>query len=146
MDRVSKEVRSRNMSRVRSRDTKPEVKIRSLLHRLGFRFRLCDKSLPGKPDIVLKKHKTVIFVNGCFWHHHKNCPRSKLPETNKEFWEKKIRSNVERDRKNKQELAEQGWRVLVIWECQIREFIRNVDAFVGLLRQCIPNLEIKIQK
>ena len=117
MDRVSNAVRSRNMAAVRSRDTKPEVKIRSLLHRLGFRFRLCDKSLPGKPDIVLKKYKTVIFVNGCFWHHHENCPKSKLPETNKEFW-----------------------------ECQIREFIGNVDAFVGLLRQCIPNLEIKIQK
>lgn len=146
MDRVSNAVRSRNMAAVRSRDTKPEVKIRSLLHRLGFRFRLCDKSLPGKPDIVLKKYKTVIFVNGCFWHHHENCPKSKLPETNKEFWEKKIHSNVERDRRNQEELAEQGWRVLVIWECQVREFIGNVDAFVSLLRQSIPNLEIKIQK
>lgn len=146
MDRVSKEARSRNMSRVRSRDTKPEVKIRSLLHRLGFRFRLYYKSLPGKPDIVLKKYKTVIFVNGCFWHHHENCPKSKLPETNKDFWEKKISSNVERDRRNKEKLAELGWRVVVIWECQVRSFLGNVYAFADLLRQSIPNLEIKIQK
>ena len=140
MDKISKEVRSRNMSRVRSRDTKPEVKIRSLLHRLGFRFRLCDKSLPGKPDIVLKKYKTVIFVNGCFWHHHENCPKSKLPETNKEFWEKKIRSNVERDGKNKQELAEQGWRVLVIWECEVKKIIDNPQMLKSLLFE--SNLEI----
>ncbi|MBQ6705298.1 MAG: DNA mismatch endonuclease Vsr [Opitutales bacterium] len=140
MDRVSNAVRSRNMAAVRSRDTKPEVKIRSLLHRLGFRFRLCDKSLPGKPDIVLKKYKTVIFVNGCFWHRHENCLRSKLPETNKEFWEKKIRSNVERDRKNKQELAEQGWRVLVIWECEVKKIIDNPQMLKSLLFE--SNLEI----
>ena len=146
MDRVSAEARSRNMARVRSRDTAPEVKIRSLLHRLGFRFRLCDKSLPGKPDIVLKKYKTVIFVNGCFWHHHENCPKSKLPETNGAFWEKKINSNVERDRKNKKQLVACGWRVIVIWECQVRSFLGNVDAFANLLRQSIPDLEIKIQK
>lgn len=122
MDRISKDARSRNMAAVRSRDTKPEVKIRSLLHRLGFRFRLCDKSLPGKPDIVLKKYKTVIFVNGCFWHHHENCRDSRLPKTNRDFWEKKINSNVDRDRRNKEKLIESGWRVLVIWECEIRRF------------------------
>lgn len=133
MDKISKEERSRNMSRVRSRDTKPEVKIRSLLHRLGFRFRLCDKSLPGKLDIVLKKYKTVIFVNGCFWHHHENCPKSKLPKTNKEFWEKKINSNVARDRKNKEKLAAQGWRVLVFWECELKRFSENPQKLKELL-------------
>lgn len=133
MDRVSKEVRSRNMARVRSRDTKPEVKIRSLLHSLGFRFRLCDKSLPGKPDIVLKKYKTVIFVNGCFWHHHEGCPRSKMPESNKEFWQKKINSNIKRDEKNKKQLAEQGWRVVIIWECQIKDIVDNPSSLKSFL-------------
>lgn len=133
MDRVSKAVRSRNMAAVRSRDTKPEVQIRSLLHRLGFRFRLYDKSLPGKPDIVLKKYKTVIFVNGCFWHHHENCRDSRLPKTNKDFWEKKINSNVERDRRNKYKLIESGWRVLVIWECEIRRFSENPQDLKELL-------------
>lgn len=134
MDRISTEARSRNMARVRSRDTKPEVKIRSLLHRLGFRFRLCDKSLPGKPDIVLKKYKTVIFVNGCFWHHHENCRDSSLPKTNTDFWEKKINSNVERDRRNKEKLIESGWRVLVIWECEIRRFSECPQELGKLLR------------
>ena len=134
MDRVSKEARSRNMAAVRSRDTKPEVQVRSLLHRLGFRFRLYDKSLPGKPDIVLKKYKTVIFVNGCFWHHHENCRDSSLPKTNKDFWEKKINSNVERDRRNKEKLIESGWRVLVIWECEIRRFSECPQELGELLR------------
>lgn len=146
MDRISEKARSRNMARVRSRDTTPEKKVRSLLHRLGFRFRLCDKTLPGTPDIVLKKYKTVIFVNGCFWHRHKNCPRATLPESRREFWKAKFARNVARDKESCRALRKLGWRVLVVWECRIRAFLDNPESFADLLRQSIPNLEIKIQK
>lgn len=90
MDRITKEARSRNMAKIRSKDTKPEVFLRKALHKAGFRYRLNCSKLPGKPDIVLKKYGAVIFVNGCFWHGHKDCPKSKIPETNKDFWLKKI--------------------------------------------------------
>lgn len=115
------------MSRVRSRDTKPEVKIRSLLHALGFRFRLCDRSLPGTPDIVLKRHKTVIFVNGCFWHRHKNCSRATIPEAHREFWEAKFARNVARDERVRKELRELGWRVIVVWECRVKEILAHPE-------------------
>lgn len=118
MDRVSKERRSWNMSRIRSKDTKPEVAVRSLLHRQGFRFRLHRRDLPGTPDIVLPKYKTVIFVHGCFWHRHPRCRYAYIPKTRSGFWEEKFAENVKRDRLMRSQLARKGWRVVVIWECQ----------------------------
>lgn len=111
--------RSWNMSQIRSKDTKPERIVRSLLHSLGFRFRLHNKALPGKPDLTLKKYKTVIFVNGCFWHHHKNCKRATFPKTNKDYWVPKIKRNIQRDKDNARKLKKMGWRVIIVWECQV---------------------------
>ena len=113
------------MSRVRSRDTKPEKIVRSVLFSMGFRFRLCQKNLPGKPDIVLKKYKTVIFVHGCFWHGHENCKKSRLPQSNVEFWKNKIERNKQRFAEVSQQLRAQGWKVVVIWECEISKDFEN---------------------
>jgi len=112
--------RSQIMARVKTKNTAPEVKLRSILHRQGFRFRLNRKDLPGKPDIVLPKYKVVIFVHGCFWHGH-DCKRGKRPQTNKEFWNNKINGNIKRDELNVNTLKELGWRVLVVWECEIKK-------------------------
>ena len=123
MDIVSEEQRSYNMSRIRSKDTKPELMVRSILHRLGYRFTVNgprNKTLPGKPDIVLPKYKTVIFVHGCFWHLHKNCKYANLPKTRKEWWKAKLEGNVERDEQNQRKIRGLGWRVLVVWECEIK--------------------------
>lgn len=108
------------MSRVKVKDTDPELKVRRMLRRLGYRYRLQGSKLPGKPDIVFPGRKKAIFVNGCFWHGHKGCPRSKLPETNRDFWEKKIARNVKRDRSSISALRKTGWDVLVVWECEMR--------------------------
>ncbi|MEO0910814.1 MAG: very short patch repair endonuclease, partial [Pseudomonadota bacterium] len=108
-----------NMSRIRGKNTKPEIVLRSLMHRAGFRYRLHDKKLPGKPDIVLAKHKTAIFVNGCYWHRHQGCPKATTPKTNTAFWTKKFEETVERDARKKSELIESGWRVITIWECEL---------------------------
>ncbi len=120
-DTLSKEERSRVMAKVKSRDTKPEKKVRSLLFSLGFRFRLCQKNLPGKPDIVLKKYKTVIFVHGCFWHGHENCKNARIPKSNVEFWKNKIEYNKQRFAEVSRQLQEQGWKVVVIWECETKD-------------------------
>ncbi|WP_339759805.1 very short patch repair endonuclease [uncultured Hoeflea sp.] len=117
-DVVDKETRSRMMSGIRSKDTKPELLVRRVLHRAGYRYRLHAKDLPGKPDIILRKYKTVIFVHGCFWHHH-DCKNFKWPKTREDFWRKKIDGNVARDRENYSKLGALDWRVIVIWECQI---------------------------
>lgn len=109
------------MSLIKSKDTKPEVIVRSIVHRLGFRFRLHKSGLPGSPDIVLKKYKTVIFVHGCFWHQHKGCKRSNIPKTNQKYWIPKLERNLERDRINKRDLKKDGWKVIVLWECQMRD-------------------------
>ncbi len=109
------------MSRVRSRDTKPEKIIRSALFAMGFRFRLCQKNLPGKPDIVLKKYKTVIFVHGCFWHGHENCKKSRLPKSNTQFWKDKIERNKQRFENVSRHLKKQGWKIIVIWECETKK-------------------------
>lgn len=114
------------MSRVRGKDTKPEKVVRSELHKMGYRFRLHDKNLPGRPDIVLKRHNKVVFVNGCFWHGHKGCKRSKLPSTNTDFWAEKIGKNMVRDEKNYRLLKDEGWKVLIIWECQTND-IKGLD-------------------
>ena len=109
------------MSHIRSKDTKPEKRLRSLLHRLGFRFRLHRKDLPGTPDIVLPKYRTVIFVHGCFWHQHPGCKKATLPRSNVEFWKNKLEKNIERDKEVEKKLIETGWNVIVIWECEIKK-------------------------
>ena len=121
MDSLSKERRSWNMSRIKGRDTKPEVIVRSLLHMMGYRFRLHRKDFPGKPDIVLPKYRTVIFVHGCFWHRHKSCKFAYVPKTRVEFWQNKFQGNIERDKLNQAKLKKAGWQVIVIWECHIKK-------------------------
>lgn len=106
------------MSRIRGKDTKPEMRVRSLLHRMGFRFRLHRKDLPGKPDIVLPAYETVVFVHGCFWHRHPGCRFAYTPKSRVDFWQTKFRRNVERHQEVTAELEELGWRVVVIWECE----------------------------
>lgn len=118
-DRLTPERRSWNMSRIRGRDTGPEKRVRSILHGLGFRFTLRRKGLPGKPDIVMPSRSTVIFVHGCFWHRHVGCQNAVLPKTRPEFWVAKLTGNAERDRLNSTALLRLGWRVLVVWECEL---------------------------
>jgi DNA mismatch endonuclease, patch repair protein len=116
-DRIDKAARSRIMSAIRSVGTRPEIQVRSALHRQGFRFRLHIKRLPGTPDLVLRKYKAVVFINGCFWHQHDNCKASHIPQTRSEFWQKKFTRNVVRDQKVMYHLKLLGWRVAIIWEC-----------------------------
>ena len=132
MDIYDRQKRSELMSKVRSSDTKPELIVRRKLHSLGFRFRLHSKSLPGKPDIVLPKYRSIVFVHGCFWHHHTNCGKSKLPTSNAEFWRTKIYQNVTRDSLKTEELKKLGWCVLVIWECETKNgsFETKLRAFL----------------
>ncbi|GBE17192.1 very short patch repair protein [bacterium BMS3Abin15] len=118
-DIFSKKKRSEIMSKIGPKNSEPEIFIRKLVHGMGYRFRLHRKELPGKPDLVFPKYKKVIFVNGCFWHGHKGCKRAKLPETNKSFWEKKIKKNVKNDEKNTKALKSLGWDSLTIWQCEI---------------------------
>lgn len=120
-DLFSPQKRSRIMSRIKGKNTKPELLVRSLVHRLGYRFRLHRKDLPGNPDIVLPRHRKIILVHGCFWHQHPDCPRAALPSTNMEFWTTKLTKNRERDLRNIQALEEQGWKVLVIWQCETKD-------------------------
>lgn len=119
MDRLSKAQRSANMRAIRGKNTAPEIAVRKAAHRLGLRFRLHRKDLPGRPDLVFPKWRTVIFVNGCFWHGHTGCRRAKIPSSNSEFWREKLSRNVERDRGNLIQLQELGWHVEVIWQCDI---------------------------
>lgn len=116
--------RSRMMAAIRSRDTKPEIALRRALHLRGFRFRLHDRQLPGSPDIVLPRYRSVFLVNGCFWHRH-GCSNSRLPSTRAEFWQSKLDANVARDLRNQRELTRLGWRVAVVWECEVREAERT---------------------
>jgi DNA mismatch endonuclease (patch repair protein) len=138
-DTVSKEQRSRNMSLIKSTETKPEAFVRSVLHRLGFRFRKNVKTLPGKPDIVLPKYKTVIFVHGCFWHQHQGCRRSTIPKSNVDYWKPKLLRNTERDIQHKKALEDAGWQVFVIWECETKK----VNELVELLEtRVLENLMV----
>ena len=125
--KVSK-ARSKNMSAIKSKNTKPEIIVRKFLHSKGYRFRIHRKDLPGCPDIVLPKYKTVIFVNGCFWHRHQGCKYKTTPKTRKDFWENKFNENIKRDKNNFKELKNLNWKVLVIWECELnslQEFIQD---------------------
>lgn len=133
-DRISKEKRSWNMSHIRSKDTKPEIKVRSYLFRQGFRFRKNVSELPGTPDIVLHKYSTVIFINGCFWHHHDGCKYAYIPKTRTEFWLGKFKRNVENDISNQKILKDLGWNVIVLWECTIKNnFNRAMEDLIQAL-------------
>jgi DNA mismatch endonuclease (patch repair protein) len=120
-DRLSKERRSWNMSRIRGKNTAPEKAVRSLLHRLGYRFRLHGKSLPGRPDIVLPRFRAAIFVHGCFWHRHRGCKNCTTPTNRRAFWMTKLNGNAARDRLHQRGLQKLGWRVAVVWECEIKK-------------------------
>ena len=126
-DVVDKETRSRMMSGIQGKNTKPELIIRSALHRDGFRFRIHVKNLPGKPDIVLKKFKAVIFIHGCFWHKH-NCRFFKWPKSRVDFWKEKLNKNADNDAKNIKKLADLQWRICIIWECALRGANKDVDS------------------
>lgn len=132
-DTVSKSVRSRIMSSVKQRHTKPEMIVRSLLHQLGFRFRLHREDLPGSPDIVLPKFRTAIFVHGCFWHQHKNCSKSRRPSSNQDYWNTKLDENISRDKRKEKELSKLGWRVVTIWQCEIR----NLETLTKKLKKLL---------
>lgn len=120
-DTVTKKVRSHIMSSVKQKHTKPEVAVRSLLHRLGYRFRLHRKDLPGSPDIVLPKYRTAIFVHGCFWHQHEKCSKARRPSSNLEYWNTKLDENISRDKKKEKELSELGWQIVTVWQCETRD-------------------------
>ena len=121
------EQRSKNMSAIKSKNTKPEIKVRQILHSMGYRFRLHSKNLPGSPDIILPKYKTVIFVHGCFWHRHENCKYASTPKTRQEFWNEKFETNIERDLQIQEKIKNTDWRSVVIWECETK----NIDNLKG---------------
>lgn len=125
-DKVSKNRRSEIMSSVRGKNTKPELTVRKFLFSKGFRYRLHDKKLPGKPDVKLSKYKTVIFINGCFWHGHKNCKIYVMPKSNKEFWQEKVHKNMLRDQENIAKLKNSDWNVIVLWECELKKSKREI--------------------
>lgn len=133
MDRLTKEHRSWNMSRIKGKNTDPERQVRSLLHRMGYRFRLHRRDLPGNPDIVLPKYQVAVFVHGCFWHRHKGCKYAYTPKSRVEFWREKFDKNVTRDRKARQQLCKAGWRVLTVWECELR----IPQKLSARLRECL---------
>lgn len=121
MDIWSKQKRSEVMSKIRGKNTKPEIILRSQLFKQGFRFRIHKKTLPGKPDIVLERYKTAIFVHGCFWHYHKGCREGRIPSANSKYWREKLLKNVEKDKMHIRELEELGWKVIIVWECEIEK-------------------------
>lgn len=133
VDIVDSVTRSKMMAGIKGRNTKPELLIRSLLHRKGFRYRLYGKDLPGKPDIILPKYKSVIFIHGCFWHGHQECPLFKLPTTRSEFWSTKISRNQQNDSKNINLLLANGWRVCIVWECSIRGAKKDPEKVINTI-------------
>lgn len=139
-DIFSKEKRSGIMSKIRSNETKPEIIIRKYLFSKGFRYRKNDSRYPGKPDIVLPKYKTIIFIHGCFWHGH-DCKYGKLPESNRLFWEEKINTNIKRDKKNKAMLIEGGWKVIVVWSCELNNQKKIETRLSALYIEITENIE-----
>ena len=142
-DHLTKEQRSANMSRIHSKNTKPEIVFTKRLHRLGYRYSLHKKNLPGKPDLYLKKYNLAIFIHGCFWHRHKGCSRCTFPSQNKEYWSAKFKKNVEHDKKVYRELKRQKMNLLVFWECEIKpkkmdesdkKIIRKIETCRGNLK------------
>lgn len=136
-DKLSSQRRSWNMSRIKSKDTEPELRLRSMLHRAGFRYRIHVNNLPGRPDIVLPRYRAVIFVHGCFWHRHSGCKNAATPSTRPEFWRNKFEQNVGRDERNVSRLAADGWKVIIVWECELKKdagcvIDRIADALRGI--------------
>ncbi|WP_272910951.1 very short patch repair endonuclease [Falsiroseomonas oryziterrae] len=136
VDSLTPPERSRIMAAVRAKNTRPEMAVRSLVHRMGYRFRLHRKGLPGRPDLVFPGRRAVIFVHGCFWHRHPDptCPLARMPKSRLDFWRPKLEANKERDSANVSRLTEQGWRTLVVWECELRDMAavaENVRRFLG---------------
>jgi len=136
MDNISTNKRSWNMSRIKSRNTGPERKVRSILHAFGYRFRLHSGKLPGSPDIVLPKYKTTIFVHGCFWHRHGGCKSAYIPKSRTEFWMNKFRENTQRDLRSQEALKHMGWNVFIIWECQTK----NINNLAEIITQYFKSL------
>jgi DNA mismatch endonuclease, patch repair protein len=121
VDIVDRRTRSRMMSGIRGKNTRPEITVRKYLHSKGFRYRLHGKRLPGRPDLVLAKYRTAVFVHGCFWHQHPGCKYAYKPKSNRDFWRKKLASNIRRDKENQKQLRKLGWRVYLVWECRLRD-------------------------
>ena len=135
-DTLTAEHRSWNMSRIKGKDTKPEITLRSFLHQAGFRFRLHDARFPGKPDIVLPRYNTAVFVNGCFWHRHENCKLSYTPKSRQDFWSKKFLGTMKRDKEKNKLLKEQGWNVITVWECELKaDPQKTANKVISLLRE-----------
>lgn len=134
MDKLDPERRSANMARVRGKDTAPEMRVRRVAHRLGLRFRLHRKDLPGRPDLVFPKHRLAVFVHGCFWHRHPGCSRASTPATRSDFWQAKFKGNVARDQRQQEALEALGWRVLILWECELKD-----DALIAARLREVTN-------
>ena len=132
-DTVPPDVRSRIMAKVKSKGMKPEMRVRKLLHGLGYRYRLHRANLPGRPDLVFPVRRKVVFVNGCFWHRHDGCSRVRIPATNRDYWLYKLESNYTRDIRNVALLEEQGWSVMTVWECQLQDIQATTDRLVSFL-------------
>ncbi len=141
VDRISKEQRSKNMSAIKNKNTKPEMKVRKYLHARGLRYRLHKKELDGKPDLIFSKYHCALFVHGCFWHGHNGCKNFRIPKTRSDWWETKINGNVLRDQKNIESLQTSGWKPRVIWECEIRE--DNLDRLYNAIVSGKPFLPFK---
>lgn len=139
MDKLSPEKRSEVMGRVKGKNTTPELRVRSILHRMGFRFRLHRNDLPGNPDIVLPKYRLCIFVNGCFWHQHSGCRRATIPSSNVDFWRTKFRRTKERDHQNITALSSLGWHTLIVWECETNDVSQLRHVLVDMLTRCSEN-------
>ena len=145
MDIVDKQTRSRMMSNIKGKNTKPEIVVRSMLHQKGFRFRLHDKKLPGKPDIVLRKYRAVIFVHGCYWHRHVHCKLASTPKQNAKFWKQKFNDNVRRDSEVYYQLKVLGWRTAIIWECSTRDktnIQNHIDTLANWIKSDSEYIEI----
>lgn len=136
-DVFSPDQRSRVMAKVRGQDTAPERIVRSLIHRMGYRFRLRVKDLPGKPDIVLPRHRKIILVHGCFWHQHPGCPHAQRPSSNTEYWNKKLDRNIARDRETLDQLANLGWNVLIVWGCELKDISKLQEKLADFLRKSL---------
>lgn len=133
MDKLTPAARSANMAAVKGKNTQPELRVRKLLHRLGYRFRLHSSKLPGKPDIVLPRHRLAVFVHGCFWHRHAGCRKASMPAERREFWSEKFSRTVERDAEALRKLSDAGWATLVVWECETRDESGLRDRLLGIL-------------
>lgn len=137
MDSLTPAERGERMSRIKGKDTKPELIVRSLIHRMGYRYRLHRKGLPGRPDLVFAKRRKAIFIHGCFWHRHEGCHLARLPKSRLDFWLPKLEANAARDKEVEQRLAELGWKVLTIWECEVKE----EEALASRIRAFLDDTE-----